>query len=76
MDPARVHAYHRAKVTTRRQAGAIGIDFNAGDIAVSHLDRSGNPLPALCESILLVLDGRRQISGARKSVWRQRRSPK
>ena len=47
-----------AKVTTRRQAGAIGIDFNAGHIAVSHLDRSGNPLPALCESILLVLDGK------------------
>jgi hypothetical protein len=38
-----------AKVTTRRQAGAIGIDFNADHIAVSHLDRSGNPLPVLCE---------------------------
>jgi IS605 OrfB family transposase len=47
-----------AKVTTRRQAGAIGIDFNADHIAVSHLDRSGNPLPALCESIPLVLDGK------------------
>jgi hypothetical protein len=47
-----------AKVTTRREAGAIGIDFNADHIAVSHLDHSGNPLPALCESIPLVLAGK------------------
>jgi IS605 OrfB family transposase len=47
-----------APIVTRRQAGAIGVDFNADHIAVSEIDRHGNPLPDKCFRIPLVTKGK------------------
>jgi IS605 OrfB family transposase len=47
-----------APVVTRRELGAIGADFNADHIAVSEIDRHGNPLPARCERVDLVTRGK------------------
>jgi IS605 OrfB family transposase len=47
-----------APVVTRREMGAIGADFNADHIAVSEIDRHGNPLPTRCKRIDLVTRGK------------------